>query len=109
MRGGGYRAQLRRDRGVSRGDLVQLADFDVGRHGSGPFGACSQKPSPVPDDPGGVECIAGDQELQSLPSSNVWAYHDPLAGVVVQEEHLERIAQVVVIELFVADAVKPDG
>src|SRR5689334_8759497 len=48
------------------GKQVQVADFDVGRHDAGPFGARAKEPPSTPDQPRGVKSIARNQELDVL-------------------------------------------
>ncbi len=64
----------------------------------------------APDQPCSVECIAGDQQLHTLATAQVRSDDDPFGATVgVQQEHLERIAEIIVVKLFVADSVKPHG
>jgi hypothetical protein len=55
-----------------------------------------------------MEGIAGDEELDALPTAQIRADNDPLAGAVVaQQEYFERIAEIVVIQLVIANAMEP--
>jgi hypothetical protein len=55
-----------------------------------------------------MEGVAGDEELDALPAAQIRAENDPLAGAVVaQQEYFERIAEVVVIQLVIANAMEP--
>jgi hypothetical protein len=56
-----------------------------------------------------VKRVAGDQELHPLAGAQVGPDHDAFGRAVgVQHEHLERITEIVVIELVVADPMKAD-
>jgi hypothetical protein len=56
----------------------------------------------------GVEGVAGDEELDALSGAQIRPDHHPLAlAVAAQQEDLERIAEIIVVELVVADAVEP--
>ena len=59
--------------------------------------------------PRGVEGVAGDVKLHPLPAPDIGTDDDVFdRPVVVEHEHLERIAEIVVVELAVPDAVQPD-
>jgi len=48
--------------------------------------------------------------LDALPAANVWTDDDPLGSPVrVEEEELERIAEVIVVELVIANPMKSHG
>ena len=54
-----------------------------------------------------VEGVAGDEELHTLAGAEVGAdYSQRMRAVVMQHKHLDRVAEIVVIELMVLDAVK---
>ena len=54
-----------------------------------------------------VEGIAGDEELHALTGAEVGADHGESVGaVVMQHQHLDRVAEIVVIELMVLYAVE---
>jgi hypothetical protein len=94
---------------IFAGQLVDIADFDIGRHHARPLGARTKKPTATPNQPCRVERAAGDHELHALTSAQTWSDDDPLGGAVgVQQKHFERITEIIVVELIVADAVKPN-
>ena len=94
---------------IFSGQLVEIADFDVFcRHHARPLGARAQEPLTAPDQSCSMERISGDQQLHTVPTAQVWSDDDPFGGAVgVQQEYLERISEVLVVELVVADSVKP--
>jgi hypothetical protein len=56
----------------------------------------------------GVEGVAGNQQLHLFADGEIGANHLPRAGpVLVQQQDLEGIAEIVVVELVIADAVEP--
>ena len=90
------------------GQFIDATDLDIRRHNARPLGARAHEPTTIPDQPCSVERIAGDWQLHALTAAQVRSDDDPLgAAVGVQQEHLERATEIVVIELVVADAVKP--
>jgi hypothetical protein len=107
--GPGDSAQIRGDRRILEGQLVEIANFDIGWDYTRPLGARPQEPTVTPNHPRGVKCISWNQELDMMPITQVGADDHPLCiAIAVQQEHLKRIAEVIVIELIVANAVKPD-
>jgi hypothetical protein len=88
--------------------LVEVADFHVCRHHTRPLRARAQKPAASSDRPRSVERVPGDQQLHALSIGQVRAHNHLLrAAVGVQEEHFERIAEIIVVELVIADSVQP--
>ena len=69
---------------------------------------CAQKPMALPEQPRGMERIAGDQLLHVLALAQIRSDDDPLGGAIgMQQEQLERITKVIMVQLVVADTVKP--
>ena len=61
----------------------------------------------TPDQPRGVEGVAGDQHLHALAVAQIRSDDDTRGGAVaVQQEHFEGIAEIIVVELVIADAVQ---
>ena len=57
-----------------------------------------------------MEGIAGDEELDALPAAQIRTDNDPLAGAVItQQKYFERIAEVVVVQLVIANAMSRTG
>src|SRR5207248_9667671 len=91
---------------ISGGEFVEFSDFDIFRNHAGPFGAATQEPSAVSKKPCSVECVAGNKQLHVLSLAQVRANDDPIGrAIVVQQKQFERIAQIIMIKLTVADAV----
>src|SRR5215216_6055830 len=102
-------AQIGGDGRIFPGQLVDVADLDVSRYDARPLGAGAQEPAAMPDQPCSVERVAGDQQLHALAAAQVRSDDDPLGGPIgVQQEQLQRITEIIVVELVVADAVKPN-
>ena len=75
---------------------------------AGPLGTGSEEPSPSGSEPRGVEGTARQEELNPFPSGEIRSHS--VHGVVslgVQRQHLERLAEIAVIQLVVANPVKP--
>jgi hypothetical protein len=54
-----------------------------------------------------VERVAWDEELEQVAAGEVRPHHMQFAAAVLAEQqHLDRIAEIVVVELVVLDAVK---
>jgi hypothetical protein len=57
-----------------------------------------------------MKCVAGDQQLNALAPAQVGADNDALGrAVAMQQQDLERVAEIIVVKLVVADAVEPHG
>jgi len=51
--------------------------------------------------------MAGDPQLHMLAAMQIWSDNDPLAGTIgVQQDHFQRIAEIIMIKLIIAEAVK---
>jgi hypothetical protein len=54
-----------------------------------------------------VKSVAGNEELEQVAADDIWPDHDQLAvAVVAKQQHLDRIAEIIVVEPVVLDAVK---
>jgi hypothetical protein len=92
---------------IFRRKLFHLAELDVGGLDARPFRAAAEKPAARSDDARGVERVAGDEQLHLLPRAQIGADNVVLGRAVGhQHQHLDRVAEVIVIELIVADAVQ---
>src|SRR5215831_18144177 len=80
---------------------------NVGGYHPRPLGARAKEPAAPPHQPRGMKRVAGDEELQLFPAAQVRADDALGRAVAVQQQDLERIAEIVVVELIVADAVEP--
>src|ERR687892_2446515 len=79
-------AQIVSDVWIFRCQRFDVANFDVSRFYTGPFGAGTEKPAPpLPDHTRSVEGIAGNQKLHQLAATQVWPYDGVLAGAVSVE------------------------
>ena len=57
-----------------------------------------------------MERVAGDEQLHALAPAQVGADDDALGRIVaMQQQDLERVAEIIVVKLIVADAVEPHG
>jgi len=57
-----------------------------------------------------VKSIAGNQKLHTLTATQVWTDHNAFARAInVQQQNLNRITEVIMIKLIVANAMEPDG
>jgi hypothetical protein len=55
-----------------------------------------------------MERVTWDEELDVFPAAHVWTDDDALArAVAAQKQDLERITEVIVVQLVIADAVEP--
>jgi hypothetical protein len=55
-----------------------------------------------------MECVAGDEQLHALAPAQVGADNDALGrAAAMQQQDLDRVAEIIVVELVVADAVEP--
>jgi hypothetical protein len=55
-----------------------------------------------------MERVAGNEQLHPLAPAQVGADNDPLGrAAAMQKQDLERVAEIVVVELVVTDSVKP--
>src|SRR4029077_20121262 len=105
--GGLDRAQIGGNTGVFRCQLLDIAALDVGRHDPSPFGARTAEPTAASQQARGMERVAGNEQLHPLAPAQVGADNDPLGGAaVMQKQDLERVAEIVVVELVVTDTVK---
>ena len=53
-----------------------------------------------------MKCVAGNEKLDALIATHVWPDHNALArAIFVQQQHLDRITEIIMIKLVVADAV----
>jgi hypothetical protein len=87
-----------------------IADFHVNFLYTGPFCARAEEPAPLSDDPCGVKRITRDQKLHALASAEIWTNYGALArSVFVQHKNFNRITQVTVIKLIVANAMESHG
>jgi len=74
-----------------------------------PFGARAQKPAPSPDYTRSVKSTAGNQKLHTLPATQVWTDYNAFGRAIdVQHQHVDRITEIIMIKLVVADAMQPD-
>src|SRR5918996_5336564 len=91
--------------------LVDVADLDIfSRHDSWPLGASTEEPFAPAEQPRRMKGVAGNEQLNAMAASNVWSDNDPFGRRVrMQQENLERIAEVIMVELIVADPVGPNG
>ena len=92
---------------ILRSQRVDIADLDIDLLYAGPFGAPAEKPAPAPNDACSVERIARDQKLHTLTRAQIRADYNVLGcSVLVQYQNLDRVTQVIVIELVVADSMQ---
>src|SRR5439155_5858005 len=76
-------------------------------HHARPFGAGAEEPAATPNQARRMECIAGNEELQALAIAQIRPDNDALAiAIGMQQKHLDRIAEIVMVELVVADAME---
>ena len=96
--------------GVFRGERFYVAEFNVDFLYAGPFGARTEKPPPLPDNPRSVKRIAGDEELNAFPRLQIRTDNRTLAcSIFVQHKNFNRIAQVTVIKLIVSNPMESHG
>jgi hypothetical protein len=87
-----------------------IADFDVDCLYSWPFRACAKKPTPLPDNTRSVESITRDEKLHALTGAKIRTDYGALAcSIFVQHKNFNRVTQVTVIKLIVANAMEPHG
>src|SRR3954452_5604309 len=93
------------------GQLLDIANLNIFRgHNAWPLRASAQEPFALPKKPRRVERRPGNQQLDAMARLDVRSDDDTLGSPSrVQQEELERIAEVIMIELIVADAVGADG
>ena len=93
---------------MARRECFRIAELDVfGGDDTWPFGAGAEEPAALSDDACGVEGAAGNEELHALADTEVGAEHSKrVSAIIMQRQHLDRVAEIVVIELMVPDAVK---
>jgi hypothetical protein len=95
---------------IFRCQRFDIADFDVDFLYAGPFCARAEEPAPLTDDACSVERITRDQKLHALAGAKIRTYDDPFAcSIFVQHKNFNRIAQVTVIKLIVANAMESHG
>jgi hypothetical protein len=86
---------------ASRSDIAEL-DVPVTHDYARPFRARTEEPAPLAGDARGVERVAGDVELQHVAAGDVGTDDDQLAvAVLAQQQHLDRVAEIILIELLV--------
>jgi hypothetical protein len=101
------RAQIVRHVWIFRRQYFDIADFDVDFLYAGPLCARAEEPAPLSDDACSVERITRDQELHALAGAEIWTNYGALAcSIFVQHKNFNRIAQVTVIKLIVANAMQ---
>jgi hypothetical protein len=96
---------------ILRRQRFDISDFDIGGFHTGPFGACAKKPAPKAfgDHARGVKCIAWNQ-LDALAVAQIRADYGTLARAIgSQHQYLNRIADVIMIKLIIADTVQTDA
>ena len=92
---------------ISCCECFDVADLDVDLFYAGPFCARAEKPAPAPDDTRSVKRVSWNQKLHALSSAQVRTDDNMLGySVLVQHQNLDRITQVIVIELVVADSME---
>src|SRR6266404_9767290 len=88
-------------------ERFDIADFDVDFLYAGPFCARAEEPTPLSNDACSVERIAGDQKLHTLTRAQIRTDDDAFAcSIFVQHQNFNRITEVTVIQLIVANAVE---
>ena len=101
--------EIPRDLWIFCRQRIGIADLDVSRLDSWPFGARAQKPVPSPDYTRSVKSTAGNQKLHTLPATQVWTDYNAFGRAIdVQHQHVDRITERIMIKLVVADAMQPD-
>ena len=71
-----------------------------------PFGAGAEEPALAADHARGVKGVPRNQQLDTVAGPQIRA-DDNVLALAAQQQHLDRVAQVIVIELVVADAMQP--
>src|SRR5690606_4263170 len=95
------------DARIFRSERVDVANLYVGGNDARPFGAGAEEKGTGVDHAGGVEGSAGDEELELLAGAEVGTDDRLFArSVDVQHQNLDRVSQIVVVELVVSDAVE---
>lgn len=88
---------------ILRGNLIDIADLDIGRHHAGPLGACAEKPPATPDHLCRVEGIAWNEKLHTIAGPQIRTDDDALGRAVgVQENDFERIPEILISPYVVA-------
>ena len=64
-------AQVSGNPRILRGQFIDVADLDVGGNDSRPFGARAEKPAAPAHHPRRMEGVAGDEELDALPTAQI--------------------------------------
>src|SRR5206468_8185948 len=95
---------------IFRRQRFDIADFDVDFLYAGPLCARAEEPAPLSNDACSVESITRDQELHALAGAEIWTDYGALAcSVCVQHQNFNRITQITVIKLIVANAMESHG
>jgi hypothetical protein len=95
---------------IFRRQDFNIGDFDVDFFYTGPFCARAKEPASFSDDACGMERIPRDQELHALAGTEIRADYSALAyAVCVQHKNFNRIAQVTMVKLIVANAMESYG
>jgi len=95
---------------IFRRQGVDIAEFDIDFLYAGPFCARAEEPSPLSDDACRVERITRDQELHALAGGEIRIDYGMLAcSISVQHKNFNRIAEITVIKLIVANAMESHG
>ena len=88
-------------------ERFDIADFHVDFLYAGPFCARAEEPTPLSNDACSVERIAGDQKLHALTRAQIRTDYGAFAcSIFVQHQNFNRITEVTVIQLIVANAVE---
>jgi hypothetical protein len=92
---------------IFRRQRFHIADFDVDFFYTRPFCARAKKPPPLSNDTCGVKSVTRDQKLHALAGAEIWTdYGAFVCAVFVQHKNFNRIAQVTVVKLIVANAME---
>jgi len=95
---------------IFRRQGVDIAEFDIDFFYAGPFCARTEEPSPLSDDARSVERITRDEKLHALAGAEIRTDYGKFAcSVFVQHKNFNRIAEITVIKLIVANAMEPHG
>jgi hypothetical protein len=103
-------AQVVGDIWIFRGQRFEIADFDVDCLYSWPFCARAEEPTPLSDHPRSVESVARNEKLHALAGAKIWTDYGALGcSIFMQHKNFNRITQITVIELIVANAMERHG
>ena len=64
-------SQIVSDVRIFRGELFDIADFNVYSFDTRPFCARAEKPASAPDNARSVKCVSGNQKLHALSSAQI--------------------------------------